>query len=204
MVFKEAAGSPPRLLPFPSCTSQFPKGGSCSACHSAVRVPGCARSERSLCFWRRRRRRRAEVLGSASSVCVFEWTKWRRSPRLTKVSGLFLPTRGLGSQPGAVLSLGFRRLRVASLVRVESARRGLLGSSAQAAARVMASSRTPGPVLCSALDVGVSEFCSDRRASLERLAAEDSGGGSGEAEVGGRLSRPLGAVVGSLHLEIPG
>ena len=37
-------------------------------------------------------RRRAEVLGSASSVCVFEWTKWRRSPRLTKVSGPSLVT----------------------------------------------------------------------------------------------------------------
>lgn len=35
-------------------------------------------------------RQRAEVLGSASSVCVFEWTKWRRSPRLTKVSCLSL------------------------------------------------------------------------------------------------------------------
>lgn len=127
-----------------------------------------------LCFWCRRR---AEVLGSASSVCVFEWTKWRRSPRLTKVSGLSLPTRDLDSQPAAALSLGLRRLRVASLVWAEFARRGLLGSSAQAAARVMASSRTPGPALCSALDVGVSEFsCSDPRASLGRLAPEDFGG----------------------------
>lgn len=135
---------------------------------------------------------------------MFEWTKWRRSPRLTKVSGLSLPTRDLGSQPAAALSPGFLRLRVASLVSTEAARRGLLGSSAQAAARVMASSRTPGPALCSALAVGASEFsCSDRRASLERLAPGDSRGGSGEADVGGRLSRPPGAIVGSSYLESP-
>lgn len=165
-------------------------------------MPECARSEGSLCFWWRRRR--AEVLGSASSVCVFEWTKWRRSPRLTKVSGLSLPTRGLGSQPAAALSPGFRRLRVASLAWAEAARRGLLGSSAQAAARVMASSRTPGPVLCSALALGASEFsCSDPRASLERLAPGDSGGTPGEAAVGGCLARPRGAVVGSILLESP-
>lgn len=166
------------------------------------RAFSCAQAQSAACFlcWRRR----AEVLGSASSVCVFEWTKWRRSPRLTKVSGLSLPTRDLGSQPDASLSLGFRRLREASLAWAESARRGLLGSSAQAATLVMASSCTPGPVLCSALDVGASDFsCSGRRASLERLALEDSGGGSKRRTWEGRLSRSLGAVVGSLHLESP-
>lgn len=176
-LFKEAGGSPPWALPLPSCTSRF---------HVAVerlraaRVPVCAGAERSLCVpgWRRR----AEVLGSASSVCVFEWTKWRRSPRLTKVSGLCLPTRDLGCQPAAVLPLGFRRLCVASPVVGEPARRGLLGSSAQASARVMASSSTPGPALCSA--VCASEFsCCDLRASLEQLVPAVSRGGGRGREV---------------------
>lgn len=50
-------------------------------------------------------RRRAEVLGCASSVCVFEWTKWRRSPRLTKVS--FCPASAPSPVP-ARLDAAFR------------------------------------------------------------------------------------------------
>lgn len=44
------------------------------------------------------------MLGSASSVCVFEWTKWRRSPRLTKVSSRRFPRRLRGRLAGTLLS----------------------------------------------------------------------------------------------------
>lgn len=69
-----------------------------------------------------------------------------------------------------------------------------LGSSAQAAARVMASSRTPGPALCSALAAGVSQLpCPDPRASLERRALDvPRGGGAGRRTWEGSRCRPHG------------
>lgn len=60
---------------------------------SALPRGACARGRAS--YFPPWQRRRAEVLGRATSVCVFEWTKWRRLPRLTKVSCLPLVKRPL-------------------------------------------------------------------------------------------------------------
>lgn len=75
--------------PPPQCISLFLLGGCSVTCHPTERAPAWRmRRDYSPSYFSPWQRRRAEVLGSASSVCVFEWTKWRRSPRLTKVSRL--------------------------------------------------------------------------------------------------------------------
>lgn len=89
----------------------------------------------------------------------------------------------LGCQPAAVRCPGLRRLRVASLARAESARRGRVG--------LLGAGRCPRNGVLWRSGTGAlfragcwgSEFCSDSRASRERLAREDpweERGGGGE------------------------
>lgn len=88
---------PPRKLPPspivappppPQCISLFHLGGCSVTCHTTERAPAWRmRREHSPAIFLRGSGGERKFLG-APVPSVFEWIKWRRSPRLTKVSPL--------------------------------------------------------------------------------------------------------------------